>query len=126
MLMSPYSIHLSRLYAVIVIRVTADLDTNTMNYDNVHEFMGNNDEPYVAAAWDNAQNVPDTFEIGTGTTTVADGVTYRNVPLQSNSRYAAVVRVEIVSDDPTMVSNYLSVNVVYMYLQLNSAFHIYK
>lgn len=31
-------------------------------------------------------------------------MTYRNVPLRSNTEYAALVRVEIVSDNPDVVS----------------------
>ena len=85
-------------------RVTQDFDETNMNFDDVGPYdRSNPNEPYVAAAWNNSQVVPDMFEIGTGSETTVDGVTYRNVPLQSNTAYAALVRVEIVSDDTSMV-----------------------
>ena len=93
-----------RLYAVIVVRVTSTFVDNQMDYDDVGPYdktMPN--APYIAAAWDNAQAVPDTITIGAGTMTTAGGMTFNNVGLASNTEYAALVRVEIVSDDPTMV-----------------------
>ena len=80
-----------------------------MNYDDIGPYV-NADQPYVAAAWNNVQNVPDTFLIGDGTQTTVDGVTYTNVALGSNTQYAALVRVEIVSDNPAMVSTYNSLH----------------
>lgn len=74
-----------------------------MVFDNVGPYV-NSEQPYVAAAWDDVQDVPDTFIIGDGSVTVAGGVTYTNVELSSNTEYAALVRVEVVSDNPAMVS----------------------
>ena len=90
-----------RLYAVIVVRVAAGFDT--MDYDDVGPYI-NSDQPYVAAAWNNVQNIPNIFVVGDGSQTRVGDVTYINVPLRSNTQYAAQVRVEIVSDNPDMVS----------------------
>ena len=85
-------------------RVTAGFDTDTMNYNDVGPYV-NSDQPYVAAAWSDAKDIPSTpFVVGDGSQTTVDGVTYINVPLRSNTQYAALVRVEIVSDNPDMVS----------------------
>lgn len=84
-------------------RVTAGFDANTMDYDDVGPYV-NSDQPYVAAAWSNVQDVPNTFAVGDGSQTRVGDVTYTNVPLRSNTQYAALVRVEIVSDNPNMVS----------------------
>jgi hypothetical protein len=86
------------------VRVTAGFDT--ANYDNVVEPYINFDQPYVAAAWSDVQDIPNTrpFVVGDGSRTIVGDVTYTNVPLRSNTQYAALVRVEIVSDNPAMVS----------------------
>ena len=87
-------------------RVTAGFDdTNTMKYNDVGPYV-NFDQPYVAAAWSNVEDIPNTrpFVVGDGSQTTVDGVTYKNVPLRSNTQYAALLRVEIVSDNPDMVS----------------------
>ena len=97
-----------RLYAVIVVLVTPEFDPNTMNYDNVGPYdTANPGRPYVAAAWDNAQKVPNTLLVGNGIMTRAGDVEYTNVPLRSNTMYAVLVRVEIVSDNPAIVSYYV-------------------
>ena len=93
-----------RLYAVIIVRVTADFDANEKRiYDDVGPYV-NSDLPYVAAAWSNVQDIPNIFTVGDDSVTRVDGVSYTNVPLRSNTQYAALVRVEIVSDNPNMVS----------------------
>ena len=63
-------------------------------------------DPYVAAAWDDVNGVPEQIIIGDGTTTEAGGDTYTNARLASNTAYEALVRVEIVSDDPAVVCNH--------------------
>ena len=98
-------LHVFRLYAVIVVLVTLEFDRNTMIYDNVGPYdTANPDRPYVAAAWDNAQQVRDTLVVGNGMMTRAGDMEYTNVPLRSDTPYAVLVRVEIVSDNPAIVS----------------------
>lgn len=91
-----------RLYAVIVVRVPPGFDTNTMDYDDVGPFIDEN-QPYVAAAWDNVDEIPDSFRVGDGRQTTVGGVIYTNRELSSNTQYAAFVRLEIVSDNPNVV-----------------------
>ena len=79
-----------------------DVDLNDVGpYDRTRP-----SEPYVAAAWDDVTRVPEQITIGSGTTTAAGGETYMNVPLSSNTAYEALVRVEIVSDNPAVVCNH--------------------
>ena len=77
----------------------------TMNYDDTGPYNAMNPaQPYVAAAWDNAQDIPSTLVVGDGVRREAGGEIYTNVALESNTQYAVLVRVEIVSDNPAMVS----------------------
>ena len=95
-----------RLYAVIIVPVTAGFDgTDTMKYNDVGPYV-DSDQPYVAAAWSDIKDIPNTrpFVVGDGSQTTVRDITYTNVPLRSNTPYAALVRVEIVSDNPDMVS----------------------
>lgn len=88
-----------RLYAVVVV----PNDQTEENYDDVGPYVSPN-QPYVAAAWDDVQRIPESILVGDGSDFIAGGVTYRNVPLNSNTRYTVLARIEIVSDDPTMVN----------------------
>lgn len=54
---------------------------------------------YIAAAWDNPNDVPSSLTAGDGRTTIVNGVTYVNVALNSGTSYALLVRVDIVSDN---------------------------
>ncbi len=57
------------------------------------------DEYYIAAAWTNSMDVPGSFTVGDGSTTIANGENYVNVALNAGTSYSFLVRVEIVSDN---------------------------
>ena len=55
-------------------------------------------EYYIAAAWSDPDNVPTSFLVGDGSKTVANGVTYENVALKSDTDYVHLIRIDIQSD----------------------------
>lgn len=87
-----------RFYGVVVdLTPNSDFDLND-DYPNIGPYMPG--APYyIAGAWDISSEVPWSFTVGDGQTTVVNGVTYVNVALNSGTSYALLVRIDIVSDN---------------------------
>ena len=82
---------------MIVVRGRAGEDQSV--YDDAGPYQSGA-EYYITAAWAgaNVTRVPDSFIIGNGSVSYADGRTYVNAKLSSNSRYTVFVRIDLDSD----------------------------
>ena len=87
-----------RFYAIVVVRSgepasdpNVYLDAGPYTPDATY---------YIAAAWDSngISSVPDTYTVGDGTTTTANGVAYVNAELRQNTQYTIFIRIDIESD----------------------------
>ena len=72
---------------------------NQAAYDGARPYR--RDAPYyIAAAWarENIYRVPDSYTVGDGSITVADGMVYTNAELNPATVYSVFVRIDIESD----------------------------
>jgi hypothetical protein len=88
----------------VVVEGTASGNLN--DYNSVLEFSAGV-QAYITAAWDEndvySGMVPTTLTVGDGKEYPAGGVTYRNVPLMTNTQYTIFTRYDIASDVGTEV-----------------------
>ena len=72
---------------------------NQAMYNDAGPYM--QDAPYyIAAAWagENISRVPDSYTVGDGSRTVADGMVYTNAELNPATVYSVFVRIDIAPD----------------------------
>ena len=80
-------------------------DPNQAVYNDARPYPGDASY-YIAAAWagQNISMVPDSFTVGDGSITWANGVVYANAILSPDTDYSIFVRIDIESDaDPQEV-----------------------
>ena len=71
------------------------------SYSNAEPFDSTIDPPqeyYITAAWTDPTGVPDVFTVGDGNVIVTGGTAYENVRLSSDTEYAYLIRIDIMSD----------------------------
>ena len=106
---------LCSLYAVVVVR--GQVSPGQTSYSAATSSISGA-EYYITAAWDEdtLDQVPSTYVVGDGSRTIANGTTYNNVGLRSNTRYTIFIRIIIRSDVPNEVSikNMFLTAIVYM------------